>query len=370
LQRRRQERLARSPENVLRGLWQQLNASGLSEAEFYRRAAHFINAAAGGSQHNAAIQTVLDRYQTLNFSGTAAQSTTPVSSAQRAEVLGALAPLLTARKSAPTPPVMQPATALLIAGFVALFCQHSATAAAPEERYGQIIDALQKKDYNRAQAGAESLLGEGMLSPELFEIMGHTRYRQGDQGRAVLWYERASLFTPRVPEIRQNLRHLDEKVRFLTFADASPLHSFGLLLQRNTWLIIASVGGWLLLIGAGIVIASRSDSLRAWCMGALAVGCFLLPAGIAGAALRPNGEDRVKDVWIVTTPNCKAYTAASTTAGTVIDLPPGSQIRLLDKRGAWSYVEIPGIPDNLRGWIETDTLTSLWPSQWPVALVP
>ncbi len=78
----------------------------------------------------------------------------------------------------------------------------------------------------------------------------------------------------------------------------------------------------------------------------------------------------MKDIWIVTTPGTKAYTAASTTAGTIIDLPPGSQIRLLEKRGAWNYVEIPNATDNLRGWIEADTLTPLWPAVWPVALVP
>ena len=312
---------------------------------------------------------MLERYQTLNFSATAVQSTAPIASAQRAEVLGALAPLLSAKRSAPASAMMRPATALVAVGFLIAQFQQAA-AATPEGRYRDITDALQKKDYNRAQAGAESLLGEGMLSPELFEIMGHTRYRQGDHGRAVLWYERAALFTPRVPEIRQNLRHLDERVRFLTFADASPLHSFGLLLQRDTWVIIASIGGWLLLIGAGIVIASRKQWLRGWCTGAIVMGCLLLPIGIAGAAVRPKGEDRVKDIWIVTTPGTKAYTAASTTAGTVIDLPPGSQIKLLEKRGVWGYVEIPGIPDNLRGWMETDTLTTLWPSSWPTTLVP
>ena len=368
LERRRRERLANSPDNALRAIWQELHASGLSEAEFYRRAAHFINAASGDRPRNGAIQEVLDRYQTLNFSGTAAQSDGPLSKSKRAEVLSALAPLLNAQKSAPpTAAVLRPATAVIVLAWLAV---SSASAATPAERYREVTSALEKKDFNRAQAGAESLLGEGMLSPELFEIMGHTRYRQGDHGRAVLWYQRASLFTPRVPEIRQNLRHLDEKVRFLSFTAASPLHVFGLLLHRDTWVILASVGGWLLFIGAGAAIAARTAAPRGWCVGAMILGGVILIVGISGAALRPKGEERVKDMWIVTTPGTKAYTAASTTAGTVIDLPPGSQIRLLEKRGAWSYIEIPGQPDHLRGWIEAGTLTPLWPSVWPVALVP
>lgn len=371
--RKRRERLASSPESALRSLWQQLNESGLSESEFYRRAAHFIHAEGNGGVPSDAVRAVLQRYQTLNFSGAAQAAQAPVTKSQRAEVLAALAPLLAPKKSGParqeTRPAIAASTAMLIGAMV--FSGHDAAhAATSADRYHQIVEALQKKDYNHAQAGAESLLGEGLLSPELFEIMGHTRYRQGDHGRAVLWYERASLFTPRVPEIRQNLRHLDDKTRFLTFADTSPFHSFGLLLRRDTWLLIASLGAWLLLLGAGFVIASRNTRLRGWCITAIILGCLLLPTGIAGAAMRPKGEDRVKDIFIVTTTNAKAYTAASTTAGTVIDLPPGSQIKLLEKRGAWSYVEIPGLPDNLRGWMEQETLTPLWPLGWPVALVP
>lgn len=369
MQRRRRERLANSPERALRNLWQELHASGLSEAEFYRRAAHFIHATANDGSHDEAIQKVLARYQSLNFSGNGEGGAPSIASAQRSEVLSALAPLLAAKKSeSPATASLRPATAMLLMGFVV--SASSASAATPEERYRQITEQLAKRDYNHAQAGTESLLGEGLLSPQLFEIMGHTRYRQGDHGRAVLWYERASLFTPRVPEIRQNLRHLDDKVRYLAFKDASPLHSFGLLFHRNTWLIIASAGAWLLLIGAGLVIALRPGTARSWSIAAIAIGALLLPVGETGAVVRPKGEDRVKDIWIVTSTGAKAFTAASTTAGTVIDLPPGSQVRLLEKRGAWNYVEIPGIPDNLRGWIESDTITSLWPATWPVSLVP
>lgn len=374
--RRRLERIANSPGSALRRAWQELHDSGLAEAEFYRRAAHFIHTAGGDANPSAGIRDVVARYETLNFSSSGPQGQAPVSVAQRNEVLGLLAPLLASAKNAGAPPTRQSlrtvsaATALVLVAGCVLVAIESAVAATPEERYGQVVDALRKKDYNHAQAGAESLLGEGFLSPELFEIMGHTRYRQGDHGRAVLWYERAALFTPRVLEIRQNLRHLDESTRFLTFADASTLHTFGLLLRRDTWLVIASAGVWLVLLGAGFVIASRNARLRGWCVVATGLGCLLLPAGIAGAAWRPKGEDRVRDLFVVTGSNTKAYTAASTTSGTVIDLPPGSQIRLLEKRGVWSYVEIPNTPDNLRGWIEQDTLTTLWPTGWPASVIP
>ncbi len=77
----------------------------------------------------------------------------------------------------------------------------------------------------------------------------------------------------------------------------------------------------------------------------------------------------MKDVVVVTSREVRAYTAATVTSGSVIDgIPPGSQVRLLEKRGAWSYVEIPTSGEHVRGWVESATYTPLWP--WEMALVP
>ena len=63
-----------------------------------------------------------------------------------------------------------------------------------------------------------------------------------------------------------------------------------------------------------------------------------------------------------------SFTSATVTSGTVIGLPPGSQVRTLEKRGPWFYVEIPGSPENLRGWVEAGAITPLW--TWDESLVP
>ncbi len=72
---------------------------------------------------------------------------------------------------------------------------------------------------------------------------------------------------------------------------------------------------------------------------------------------------------VVTAREVLAYTAATLTSGSVIDrIPPGSQVRLLEKRGAWSYIEIPTSDEHVRGWIESATYTPLWP--WDMGLLP
>ena len=368
---RRRERLAGSPEFALQKKWQSLQESGISEPEFFRRAALFVQAA-GPVTISEGAKAILDRYESTHFSGVSIRDAEPVSSAVRSDALAALAPLLTKPASQVAKPLSVASTAAVwTLGLLFCLSAGNAPAATPTERYREIVQSLEKKDFARTQSLSESLMATGAISPELFEVMGHTRYRQGDLGRAVLWYERASLFTPHVPEIRQNLRHLDEKTRYLKFSEVNPLESFGLLLYRNTWLILASVGFWSVFLGiAGWMICAGREGMRRFSLVAIVVGALVLPIASLGAVARPQGDERVKDVYVVTQEGAKAFTAASTTSGTVIDLPPGSQLRLQKRRGSWSYVEIPSLPNNLRGWVESDGLTSLWPDSWSMNLVP
>ena len=71
---------------------------------------------------------------------------------------------------------------------------------------------------------------------------------------------------------------------------------------------------------------------------------------------------------MITAREVSAYTSATITSGNVIALPPGSQVRLLEKRGAWSYVEVPSGDEHVRGWVESATYTPLWP--WDMQLLP
>ncbi|MCB1227003.1 MAG: hypothetical protein KDK99_14395, partial [Verrucomicrobiales bacterium] len=193
----------------------------------------------------------------------------------------------------------------------------------------------------------------------LFQLIGHARYRNDDAGRATLWYDRAALFAPRNAELRQNLNFLQEQNRFLTFPPSSLFTDWSLLLKQNEWLLLAGIGFALLLLPIAWMQLSRC------CRGTLAatsaLGGILLATAIVFLWLRPQGSTRVANLEIVTEKDVAAHTSATLVSSSVIDLPPGSQVRLIEKRGDWSYCEIPYQRENLRGWIETAVLTPLWP---------
>ncbi|MGV3663601.1 MAG: BatD family protein [Prosthecobacter sp.] len=344
----------------LRKLWQGLEQRDLDDREFLQRAAHFIHRSQPGEVRDEELRQILQRYETLSF--TAAHAPSPeLGSGERGRILNKLAPL------------MRNATvwvAMLALGLASGTTTAHAADDSPDEVYRQAREALDKGKFTQAQYLGESLTKRTppALSAEVFALIGNARYRQEDLGRAALWYQRAELLDPTNAEVRQNLRHLDEKLRFFRIGGHTPLTEWSLLLRKNTWIMTASAGVWLmLLVVVWRVLAGRRAS--AGVMAALiGLGFLIFVPSAAFAALRPEPEARVKDVMVVTTPDVSAYTAATVTSGSVIDLPPGSQVRLLEKRGAWSYVEIPSTGDPVRGWVEGSTYTPLW--TWEAGLVP
>jgi len=355
--RNMQKEAASGLRGELRKLWQGLEQRDLDDREFLQRAAHFIHRSQPGEVRDEELRQVLQRYETTSF--TAAHTPAPpLGASERGRILSKLAPL------------MRGATVWM--AMLALGAASAAQAAdeSPDEVYRQAREALNKGKFTQAQYLAESLTKRNppALSAEVFALIGNARYRQNDPGRAALWYQRSQLLEPANPEVRQNLRHLDEKLRFFRLGGQTPLTEWSLLLGKNTWIMAASAGVWLVLLAvAWRVLAGRRAPLGLT-IAFIAVGLLVLVPAATLASVRPAPEARVKDVVVITAPDVSAYTSATVTSGSVIDLPPGSQLRLLEKRGAWSYVEIPSPGESVRGWVEASVHTPLWP--WAEGLVP
>ena len=345
----------------LRTAWAALEGSHTDDGEFLRRAAQLIHKAHNGKAvTDPGLRAILDRYQSANFSVGAAPG---LSGRERQDVLQKLSPLV--RRAFVTALIL---TGLLI-GHDASGQDAKPAASTPDAVYQQAVQEIEKGNFAKAQYLAESLTKRKppQLSPEVFEIIGHARYRQDDVGRAALWYQRAQLLNARSPELRQNLRHLRERLGFLEFTQRSPWVTWSYWFGPNEWVIIAAAGVWLILLAwAWRVVAGRRAT--AWVIGITILGLVLAVPAATFAALRVPGPERVRDMHIVVLPDVQAFTAATVTSGSVIDLPPGSQVRLLERRGAWVYVEIPNDPENLRGWVEVPSLAPLWP--WDPELLP
>lgn len=359
--RKRRENLTTGLRGELLKLWTGLEESGIDDRTFLQRAAWFIQRAHEGKDTlDDDAKEVMARYESQNF---AVANTSPLSSAERRSILGKLRGLL------------QAAAALLVFAFTS----SPLMAAGPDEAaklYQQAREHLSKSEFTKAQYAAERILklSPPPLSAEVFTILGHTRFKQDDLGRAALWYQRAALLDPSNSELRQNLRLLDERLRYFTLAPQSPLAQWSLMLDKNMWVILAAAGGWLIVLAlAWRVWMGRASPLNAGkrlgVLLAILWGFLILIPSITFAAVRPLPAERVRDVFVVTQPEVSLYAAATATSASNLDLPAGSQLRLLEKRGAWSYVEVPvSAEEPTRGWVDTSVIQPLWP--WDEALLP
>lgn len=362
--RRRAEQMAGRAGN-LRAAWEEFERTGSradsSEQDFLRAAAQFIQYVHGSAPVTGPVQAIKHRYETTNFAVARATSLQP---AERKEIHSTLAALMRQHLARLSVILL----AFLLTVSPALLAEEApkAVAASSDDIYREAIAELDKGNFTRAQYLAESLTKKTppQLSAEVFQIIGHARYRQKDMGRAALWYQRAQLLDGRNAELKQNLRHIFERTRYLVFGESSPLHEASIWLTMNEWLLLAAAGAWMILLA----LTWRVFRSSVWAIVIMVLGFIIVIPASAFAALRPLGADRVKNISIVTQPDVNSYTAATETSGSVISLPPGSQVRTLEKRGAWFYVEIPGSPELLRGWVEAGALTPLWP--WDANMVP
>lgn len=363
--RRRREARDSGRAGELRAAWEAVQESGVEDREFLRRAAQLVYiSGAAASRDEGHVKTILDRYETVRFS--AASTPAKLEAAERKQILEALSPVVQKAISAGVKILVL--GGLLGAG--ALQAAEAPPGPGADEVYKNAVTELGKGNFMRAQSMAEGLLKKNppAISPEVFEIIGHSRYRQGDLGRAALNYQRARLFPHASAELKQNLRHLHDRTRYLSFESLPPLREWSLWLTANQWVALAAGGVWVVFLALAWRVVSSRGRASATPIVLAVLGLLVASPAAAMAAIRPLGAERVKDIAIVTSADVSAYTSATVTAGTVISLPPGSQVRVLETRAAWCYVEIPDTQEKLRGWVEAGSITPLW--EWDTSLLP
>ncbi len=199
-------------------------------------------------------------------------------------------------------------------------------------------------NFAEAIKGYETLVEGHHWSASIFYDLGNAYFRAGDPGRAILNYERALALNPAQPEAQANLRLVRDQARALELAPTWPETHLDFL-SGNQFAILAAVALWGAAFLFAAIMFSRSRPV-VWVFGfilLLAIGGGSVFA-IAAFETGKNGSD----LAIITVSKIQARLATAENAGTVLVLPPGSEIKILSTRGQWSYA---ALPNDLRGWI-------------------
>lgn len=211
--------------------------------------------------------------------------------------------------------------------------------------------------YAEAASAYEKLAAEGNVSAELFYNLGSAKYRLDNVGEGILWMRRALVVEPAMPEVQQNLAFLRSKLAFLEFSGTRLERFIGALPATFApWAVSLSIWIALLALAMAMLVVrlrpNRSSLITLAILATMAAVVFYR------VGIYRNTRIAVENFATITSPEAKTLTAPVPDAKPVIELPPGSEVRILRAADSWTYIEIPG---DLRGWIRSESLRPVWP---------
>ncbi|MDQ2918268.1 MAG: hypothetical protein M3R10_00085 [Verrucomicrobiota bacterium] len=199
-------------------------------------------------------------------------------------------------------------------------------------------------NFRDSIAGYESLVKAGEISAAIFYDLGNAHFRVGDSGQAILNYERALALEPHHPEAEANLRLVRDKARALELK-RSPIERITLQGTATQYSVAAAIAFWISLFSlVGIFFARRRSPAL---IGALILSLLILGCAGFGLYSAETGSEG-RDLAIVIAKGTEARLATADSSGTVLALPPGSEVKILSTRGDWLYA---ALPNDLLGWI-------------------
>ena len=194
----------------------------------------------------------------------------------------------------------------------------------------------------------QSAAQAGETTAALFYNIGNTHYRLGEFGQAILNYERALALDPYQPETQANLRLARDKARALELK-RSAIERLVVRVTPTQYAITAAIAFWIAAFAVAASFWSRRRRASVLALAALGVATFV-GAIVALYSLEKGADGR--SLAIVTAPSIEARLATADSAGTVLVLPAGSEVKILSTRGGWSYAQLP---NDLRGWIPANS---------------
>ncbi|MEM7130801.1 MAG: hypothetical protein AAF702_31040 [Chloroflexota bacterium] len=206
----------------------------------------------------------------------------------------------------------------------------------------------------------EGLVSQGVRDGRLFFNLANAYYKENDLGRAILNYERAVLLIPRDSDLRANLRLANSQAADRYEAQRESLIGQAAL-TTSRWLTLNEMAllglcSWFVVVLLWIVLnryVSASPRLReiTWygvILTALVLVSSVLLLGVRVYAdqTRPQGILLASEVDVLSGPNPNNITEFT--------LHAGAKITILETRGQWLRLALPG--DELQGWVPAETV--------------
>jgi tetratricopeptide (TPR) repeat protein len=237
--------------------------------------------------------------------------------------------------------------------FLSAFTNYNAAGLVHRETMQRSNQLYENGRYLEASGSYQQLVDLGIEHQNLYYNLGNAYYKSGDLGRAVLNYERARRLAPRDRDIHANLEFAKSKTLDRYEIEASsPMEDWVgfttsfMTLNELSMLVLGLF--WLI---AALILAyrhRRDGRLRLGLQAALVVVVlfFVVSAFTMGSLIyienaSPSAIVVVQSAEILSSPTEDAITQFS--------LHAGAQVKILETRGQWIRLALPG--EQFQGWV-------------------
>ncbi len=216
------------------------------------------------------------------------------------------------------------------------------------DAFANANDEFAAGHFREATELYEGMVRSGEYSGALFYNLGNAWYRAGDFGHAILNYERALALEPFHPEAQTNLRLARDNARALELRKTN-VERIASRFTAGQYTVAAAVSFWLAGFVLVLQVVARRRSRRLTAV--LLISLLVCATSLFGLRTIETGSHG-KALAVVVGNKIEARLATAENAGTVLALPPGSEIKILSTRGEWAYA---ALPNDLRGWIPAES---------------
>lgn len=237
--------------------------------------------------------------------------------------------------------------------------------------------AYESGDYPSAIGEYTRLVETDIAAPELFYNLGNAYYKEGDLGRAVLWYERARRLAPRDPDLRENLALTRSLLRDKQLVETEPRWRQKLLAWHRDTTTAESVAAasilYVLVCLMGVVFVFRETDVvsrvyakasvaspgrllgldKAQDLGLAIAVVVLVGAAFAYSAVGKVSAERSRDRGVVLEEEVSVFSGPSRDASVQFKVHEGTIVSVRDARPGWVRVDLPG---DLTGWVDAESL--------------
>jgi tetratricopeptide (TPR) repeat protein len=240
-------------------------------------------------------------------------------------------------------------------GCVAMFgCAAPAMAETDFEKGNALYEA---GSFAEAAKAYEASIQGGAAGANVYFNLGNANLRAGEKGRAVLNYQRALALRPGHPEAATNLAYIQRTLNLPT-PPSSAWSQVAEWLGVDAMAVVTATGAWILLAGFVAILGPWRRLNLGWSL--VFVGAIPFVVGLLLLSSLGGGARDPERAIVVSGEGARAHYAPADNSRDVQMLPAGSEIRLLQDRGSWVYVEVAG---GGRGWVAASAVDTVVPRE-------